>query len=68
MRTRAEKNWELIRDILAQESSGKEPKPFSSKRTLFGIPSTLDLEMEKLQKELSEKHDRLPGEDRKNDG
>ena len=40
--------WEMIQSALAAESSGKSPRLFSSRRTLFGIPSALDEEMAKL--------------------
>lgn len=40
--------WEIIQSALAAESSGKSPRLFSSRRTLFGIPSALDEEMAKL--------------------
>ena len=49
LKSRAEKNWELLNQILEAESSGKDVKPFSSKKTLFGIPSTLDIELAKLE-------------------
>lgn len=55
MRTKDDKNWELIGDVLAAESSGKSPRLFSSRRTLFGIPSALDQELEALSNEAAEK-------------
>lgn len=55
MRTREDKNWELIGDVLAAESSGKAPRMFSSRRTLFGIPSALDQELEALSNEAAQK-------------
>lgn len=45
MRTRDDRNWELIGRMLSAESSGKTPRLFSSHRTLFGIPSALDQEL-----------------------
>ena len=55
MRTREDKNWELIGDVLAAEGSGKSPRVFSSRRTLFGIPSALDQELEALSNEAAER-------------
>ena len=43
-----DRNWELIQAALAAEGSGKSPRVFSSRRTLFGIPSALDEELAKL--------------------
>lgn len=40
--------------MLAAESSGKSPRLFSSRRTLFGIPSALDQEMEALSNKAAE--------------
>lgn len=46
-----EKNWETMRSMLAAESAGKSPRLFSSRKTLFGIPSALDQELEELAKQ-----------------
>ncbi len=48
MNRREERRWELINEALAAESSGRSPRLFSSRRTLFGIPSALDQELEAL--------------------
>lgn len=48
MTGREDKNWGLIGQALAAEASGKSPRVFSSRRTLFGIPSALDEELAKL--------------------
>lgn len=45
--------WELIEGLLAAEASGKSPRLFSSRRTLFGIPSALDEELAKVAAEGS---------------
>ncbi len=45
MRTQDDTNWEIIGNVLAAESCGKEPRLFSSHKTLFGIPSALDQEL-----------------------
>ena len=60
MKTRADRNWEMIQEVLAADASGREPRPFNSRQTLFGIPSSFDLEMERLQAEISAKYDRRP--------
>ena len=54
MKTNADKNWELIGNMLAAESSGKSPRLFSSRKTLFGIPSALDQELEALNDESNQ--------------
>lgn len=51
MRTNEDRRWDLIGQALSAEASGKSPRLFSSRRTLFGIPSALDEEMAKLQDE-----------------
>ncbi len=48
LRTNRDRNWEALGQRLAEESSGKEPRLFSSRKTLFGIPSALDQELEAL--------------------
>ena len=48
MRTNRDRNWDLIGDMLAAESSGKSPRLFASRKTLFGIPSALDEELTAL--------------------
>lgn len=47
--------WEQIQQILAAEISGEEPKPMMSKRTLFGIPSTIEVMMEDAAREATRK-------------
>lgn len=54
MKTNADRNWELIGNMLAAESSGKSPRLFSSRKTLFGIPSALDQELETLNEEANQ--------------
>lgn len=54
MRTNEDRNWEMIEAALAAESSGKSPRLFSSRRTLFGIPSALDQEMAKLDAQAAQ--------------
>lgn len=48
MVSREDKNWELLNSVLSAESSGKSPRLFSSRKSLFGIPSTLDQELAKF--------------------
>lgn len=42
MKTHEEKQWELMREALLAEAQGKEMQPVVSRRTLFGIPSSID--------------------------
>lgn len=62
MRTNADRNWELIGNMLAAESSGKQPRLFASRRTLFGIPSALDEELANLDKTNSVANDSTPAQ------
>lgn len=48
MRTNADRNWDMLQQALAAETSGKSPRLFSSRKTLFGIPSALDQELATL--------------------
>lgn len=61
MRTNDDRNWELIESALAAESSGKSPRLFSSRRTLFGIPSALDQEMAQLEAKATKSSKRSSG-------
>lgn len=49
MGSRDDMNWQIIGNVLAAESSGKDPKLFASRRTLFGIPSALDQELARAE-------------------
>lgn len=49
MRTNADRNWDMLQQALAAETSGKSPRLFSSRKTLFGIPSALDQELASLE-------------------
>lgn len=49
MRTQRDRNWDALGDALLAQSSDKTPRLFSSRKTLFGIPSALDQEMAKLE-------------------
>lgn len=40
-----DRRWDMIEHLIAAESAGKQPRLFSSQRTLFGIPSELDREL-----------------------
>lgn len=42
MKSDEELRWERMQQVLAAEAQGKPVKPMMSKRTLFGIPSTVD--------------------------
>lgn len=45
MASRDDMNWQIIGNVLAAGAQGKDPKLFSSRKTLFGIPSALDREL-----------------------
>lgn len=49
MRTNADRNWDMLQQALTAETSGKSPRLFSSRKTLFGIPSALDQELASLE-------------------
>ncbi len=42
MKTREEKRWELMQEVLSAESRGDKPLRVSSQRTLFGIKSHVE--------------------------
>ncbi len=52
-----DRNWDLIQQVISAESSGKSPRLFSSKRTLFGIPSALDQELQAISEPQKLKKD-----------
>lgn len=60
MRGSDDRNWELIEAALAAESSGKTPRMFSSRKTLFGIPSALDQELNALGAASGDTPEALP--------
>jgi hypothetical protein len=51
MTTQEERQWELMRKALLAEAQGKEVQPVASRRTLFGIPSTVDRVIAKVAAE-----------------
>ena len=51
-----EMKWQRIRDVLIAEGTGKAAPRISSTRTLFGIPSTVDLAMDAIVAEQEEKY------------
>lgn len=53
----------MIQAALAAEASGKSPRLFSSRRTLFGIPSALDEELAKLDAHPLEPESTAPAKD-----
>lgn len=59
MKTREEKQWELMRQVLAAEAVGKSPQPVVSKRTLFGIPSSVDQAIAAIAAEEDARCERL---------
>lgn len=51
MRNNLDRNWEALGQALAAESTGKSPRLFSSRKTLFGIPSALDQELAEFERQ-----------------
>ena len=49
-----ERRWNKIQDDLSAEAAGKELRPVVSQRTLFGIPSTMEREIERIVAEDEE--------------
>lgn len=49
MQSEDDRRWNMIQSALEAEAAGKTPRYFASRRTLFGIPSTLDTELAALQ-------------------
>ena len=43
-----EKRWKRIQEALAAEAAGKELRPVSSTRTLFGIQSSVEQQIERI--------------------
>lgn len=68
MKTREEKKWELMRQVLAAEATGKSPQPVVSKRTLFGIPSSVDQAIAAIAAEEDARCERLMRQKNKQDG
>ena len=52
MKSREEKNWELMQQVLMAESNGNAPVRLSSQRTLFGIPSHVEEVIERTAAEM----------------
>ena len=59
-----ERRWKRIQEMLASEAAGKPPRPVVSQRTLFGIPSTVELAIEQIvaEDEQARKRKREAGE------
>ena len=53
-----ERRWKQIQDLLAAEASGRQPKPFVSQRTLFGIRSTVEQQIDQIVAEDEEQRRR----------
>ena len=43
-----EKRWELLQQVLGAEARGETPRPFASQRTLFGIPSSVEVQIAEI--------------------
>ena len=56
MKTPEEKRWELIQQYLAADSQGNAPIRICSKRTLFGIKSSVEEVIERTVAEDERKH------------
>ena len=48
MKTREEKRWELIQEVLGAEGRGDAPRVVSSQRTLFGIKSSVEEAIDRI--------------------
>ncbi|HAM15905.1 MAG TPA: hypothetical protein DCP91_08625, partial [Eggerthellaceae bacterium] len=46
-----EKRWKRIQEMLAAEASGKTLRPIVSQRTLFGIPSAVEQQLDRMVEE-----------------
>ena len=51
VKSREERQWELMREALLAEAQGKTPRPVASKRTLFGIRSSVEEAVDKIAAE-----------------
>ncbi|MBQ3300698.1 MAG: hypothetical protein IJH04_00845 [Eggerthellaceae bacterium] len=51
-----DKQWERIRQYLAADAQGKTLRPLVSQRTLFGIKSTMEQQIQAIVEEDEAKH------------
>lgn len=51
-----EKRWQRIADLLQMEATGNERPVISSKRTLFGIKSDVEIKMDAFAKQIEEEN------------
>ena len=51
-----ERRWKRLQEVLAAEAAGKEVRPCVSQRTLFGIPSTVEQQIQKIVEEDEARH------------
>ena len=49
-----ERTWRLIREQLLDQASGAQPRAVSSRRTLFGIRSSVEEKMDRFAQEIEE--------------
>ena len=49
-----ERTWRLIREQLLDQASGAQPRAVSSRRTLFGIRSSVEEKMDRFAREIEE--------------
>lgn len=53
-----ETRWQRIQDQLRIQASGSEQPPFSSGRTIFGIQSTAEKQMEHFARQIDDENKR----------
>ena len=56
MKRMEDRQWKIIQQMLAADASGAEIRPMVSQRTLFGIPSSVDIALQKIVEEDEMKH------------
>ena len=50
-----EQKWQMIKEALAAEAQGRPIRPIASRRTLFGIKSSVEEAVEKIAQEDEER-------------
>lgn len=51
-----DKKWELIQQLIGADAQGRDPKPLVSQRTLFGIRSSVEEQVEAIVAEVEERN------------
>jgi len=57
-----DRQWKIIQQMIAAGASGEEMRPMVSQRTLFGIPSSLDIALQKIVEEDEMKNNEIISE------